>query len=519
MPPTIHAFCSNRNDQVMTPGMRVPIGTYLTYGELFGSSCTLESFRQFLTKYDRSQVLHLCALINCLIRTWHGAHDKQAHDELAAVAFRPELLDYITNHARNPKPVIFHRLQTLFVAKEAVLYGSDDGIDPLNSPHWGGFGQAFVMANDHLHQELPESNQTLRRLTQYLSINEYSSPWDLRALLARGNLTFTKFPTPLSDFNIRDSFAQASGMNLDQFRVMCLGVICQYFLLDGETYKEDKKRFLIGPDFFGATTIPQEVVDKFLGEMSRTAKELETSFEERNEGPLDFTQFRDKPLVRVNKAYFPIDMRFLVEKLEGGVFWKVNALLDHHSGSSLHSAWGKGVESYCNWLLSESTDGHTNVLLESPTYIETSNQVTDAIVLCGDKAVFIECKTAMMRSETKYGGQAARLAEEIYRNFVESNERPQAVKQLALAINTVFNKDTPRPVKGLDVGAIRKVYPLILTKDSIGGSIGFSKYLRNFFKPLIKDRLLTVHVMPLFCLSVDQFEEIAEVLEVLSIGV
>jgi hypothetical protein len=242
-------------------------------------------------------------------------------------------------------------------------------------------------------------------------------------------------------------------------------------------------------------------------------KELATSYEERNEGPLDFTQFRDKPLVRIDKAYFPIDMRFLVEKLEGGVFWKVNALLDHHSRSSLHSAWGKGFESYSNWLLRESTDGHINGLLESPKYIETGNQVTDAIVLCGDKAVFVECKTAMMRSETKYGGKADRLAEEMYRKFVESNERPQGVKQLALAINTVFNKDTHRSVKGLDVGAIRKVYPLILTKDSIGGSIGLSKYLRKFFKPEIKVNSLTAHVMPLFCLSIDQFEEIAEVLE------
>ena len=188
-------------------------------------------------------------------------------------------------------------------------------------------------------------------------------------------------------------------------------------------------------------------------------------------------------------------------------------MLDHRSRSSLHSAWGKGFERYSNWLLSESTDGHTNVLLESPTYIETSNQVTDAIVLCGDKAVFIECKTAMMRSETKYGGQATRLAAEIYKKFVESNERPQGVKQLALAISTVFNKDTPRPVKGLNVGAIRKVYPLILTKDSIGGSIGLSKYLRKFFKPEIRANLLSVQVMPLFCLSIDHFEELAEVLE------
>ncbi len=490
------------------------MGTYLTYEELNnGVPCSIQSFRNLLGKYQPSKVLYLCSLINCLTRKWYGAVDLRAHDDLASVAFKPALLDYIHSHPDGPKRVLFHRLQTLFVAKEAVLHGNEEGIDPLNTPHWGDLGEVFIMANDHLHlDQLKERNQTLRRLTQYLSINEYSFPCDVRALLARGNLTLTRFIPSSGDVNIRELFQKASGISLDQFRVMCLGLICQYLALDGEAYKREKNQFLIGPGFFRATTIPQGTVDRFLKEMSSDSHELKSIFKERNAGALDFTPFRDRPLIRIGNGYFPVDMKFLVEKLEAGVFWKTNAFVDQRGRSSLHSAWGKGFEAYSNWLLDHSMDGKINVLHKTPTYQDSKNQVTDAIVVCGNNAIFIECKIAMIRSETKYGGNPAHLADEIYRKFVQSDERPQGLKQLATAINAVFNKKHPRVVSGVDLSRIVRVFPVILTKDSIGGSIGLSKYLRDFFKPEIRHESLNVVVAPIFCLSVDQLEEISDVL-------
>jgi hypothetical protein len=492
--------------------MRVPVGTYVTYEELFGTSCTIESFRQVLSKYQRSKVLYLCGLINCITRKWHGAFDKRAHDELVSVAFKPALLDHLCAHPGTQKRVVLHRLQTLFIAKEVALYGNDEGIDPLNTPHWGGLGEAFVMANDHLHMRLQEPNQTLRILTENLSLNEYSFPSDLRAVLARGNLALTQFIPPPTELDLRELFHKASGFDLDQFRIMCLGVVTQYFDLDGDTYKKDKGLFLIGPEFFRSTTLSQEVVDMFLKEVSFDAHELKTVFEGRNGGPLDFTPFRDRPLIRIGKAYFPIDVRFLAEKLEAGVFWKIHASLDRRHKSSLHSAWGKGFESYSNWLFRHSVVGKANAFHETPMYENSNNQVTDAIVVCGDKAVFVECKTAMIRSEVKYGGRPAALAGEIYKKFVESDERPQGVKQLAAAINAVFSESNSRRVTGIDLSKIIKIYPVIITKDSIGGSVGISNYLRRFFNAEIERNALTVTVAPLFCLSIDQMEEISDVL-------
>lgn len=500
----------------MTHGLRTDMATYVTYEELYGSRCSIESFRELLKKYQRSSVLYLCALINCLTRKWHGAVDKRAHDELASVAFKPALLEYLANHPTSSRRILFHRLQTLFVAKEASLYCPENGIDPLNTPHWGGFGEAFIMANDHVHLVLQEPNQALRRLTEYLSLNEYSSPCDLRAILARGNLALTRFLPPPSEINIRNLFECASGFGLDQFRVMCLGVITQYLGLDGEAYKEDKKRFLVGPGFFHNTSISQETVDRFLREMSSDSNELEAMYAARNGGPLDFTPFRDKPLIRIKQAYFPIDLRFLVEKLEAGVFWKVNASVDQKVRSSLHSAWGRGFESYSNWLLDQATDGKRNLLHKTPVYEGSKTQVTDGIIICGNKAIFLECKTAMIRSETKYGGVAANLAAEIHKKFVESEERPQGVTQLAAAINTVFDKEQPRPVSGVDLSRITMVYPVLLTKDSIGGSIGLSKYLRDFFKPKVNENALSVDVTSVFCLSIDQLEEFSDVLRDIS---
>lgn len=71
----------------------------------------------------------------------------------------------------------------------------------------------------------------------------------------------------ITELNIPDLFEKASGLALDDFRFMCLGILVQYFDLDGVAYKKDKKVFLIGPDFFRSTTVPQEKVDLFLKEL------------------------------------------------------------------------------------------------------------------------------------------------------------------------------------------------------------------------------------------------------------
>lgn len=131
--------------------MRVPMGTYVTYQGLNDREvCSLDGFHRLLSRYQRSNVLYLWGLINCLTRKWHGAIDKTAHDELTSVAFKPALLEYLAAHPDNPRRVVFHRLQALFIAKEAAISCSEDGVDPLNTPHWGGMDEVFVMANDLL---------------------------------------------------------------------------------------------------------------------------------------------------------------------------------------------------------------------------------------------------------------------------------------------------------------------------------------------------------------------------------
>src|ERR1043165_5587751 len=103
--------------------MRVLTGTYVTYEELNnGEPCSIDSFRRVLSRYQRSKVLYLCALINCLTRKWHGAVDKKAHDELASVAFKPAILEHAASDPNSPRRIIFHRLQVLFVAKEAAIH-------------------------------------------------------------------------------------------------------------------------------------------------------------------------------------------------------------------------------------------------------------------------------------------------------------------------------------------------------------------------------------------------------------
>jgi hypothetical protein len=90
------------------------------------------------------------------------------HDDLLSMAFLPDDANrFKTIISKSTEPIfVFHRLQILFIAKQAVMNCRDDGkvVDPSNHPQWRGLGLAFLMANDLLHFEFNDTEGTLPHL-------------------------------------------------------------------------------------------------------------------------------------------------------------------------------------------------------------------------------------------------------------------------------------------------------------------------------------------------------------------
>jgi hypothetical protein len=104
------------------------------------------------------------------------------------------------------------------------------------------------------------------------------------------------------------------------------------------------------------------------------------------------TWFRDKPICRLKEdAVFTLDTKFLTDKLDSGIFWRVH---NHfHSGKGkeqLHNYWGTAFENYLNWLLGQACRNSRNKFYPTPHYKKTGEEVCDAIVICATAAVFLE---------------------------------------------------------------------------------------------------------------------------------
>lgn len=205
---------------------------------------------------------------------------------------------------------------------------------------------------------------------------------------------------------------------------------------------------------------------------------------------------------------FALDTKFLAEKLDSGIFWRVhNSLPSNKEEDRLHRYWGIAFEAYLNWLLTNACKDSRNSFYPSPRYEKTGEQVCDAIVLCGVDAVFLEYKGSTFTAASKYDGDLGVLRSEIEEKLIGTESKRKGAHQLARAVLSVFDRTVPASVSGIDLSRVGRVYPALITRDELGGCFGISHYLNmraeTFFN---RQNVKPVVVTPIFCLSSDGLE-------------
>lgn len=502
------------------------LGTYVSYKEVAGTPCTDSLLKSFLSKYKRSEVLYLCALLNAVLESWSGNIRAEVHEQLLELAFLPEharRLKIIISSTSHPQ-LVFHRAQILFIAKQALLCCEDDEaiLDKFRHPYWGGLGIAFLMANDLLHFDFAyrdgtAEQQALVRIAHSIPILE-SGPTNLTHRIGRAWLMLKKFgphQDSKSYFNIEDAFQDVAGLSTDDYLAYCVGMISHYLAITFEQIAKGKESIGLTREWFKRPHIDSKSVDAFLKDVSASPTALATSFLSRNWGPMDMTWFRDKPVHKLKESIFvALDARYLSEKLESGIFWRVhNSLGSSRDKERLHNHWGITFENYMNWLLDQACRNSQNKFHASPKY-PNGDEVCDAIIICGSNAVFIEYKGSTFTAESKYKGDLSGLASEIEDNLIGTETKRKGIRQLTNAILTVFGKQSTSIVTKIDLSRITTIFPLIVTRDDIGGSWGISGYLQmqadKFFN---RRRLRPKTVTPIFCMSSEGIEGLTAYLQ------
>ena len=490
--------------------MPLTIANYYTYSELARTERpTIEEFRADLAKFRRNEVVYLCSVINCALQNWHGKTDREAQDQLIRESLSSQLADYVLagmHDGENPRG-LYHRQQLLLVCKEAIRVCGEKGLNPLELPFWGGLGLVLLKANDLLYKKLTHghgADQILNVISEMIPVAEASGFHNPANKIVRSYAMLSRF-LDSRDLDLPKIFESATAIPLRSFQALSYATHLKYFEFSRESYRSDPTSFLLNADWFRQITLPRRMVESFLANTSGDAVQLLDCEEQRDRGVVDFSCFRNLPLFRDGDVFFVLDVAFLAEKAETGPFWRVlNALSTPREKNLAHVLWGAAFEKYINWLIAESVDQKYNLHFPNPRFVGTLEEVCDAIILCGECAIFIEAKGSTFTADSKYGTDLVQLQAEIEDKLVKK----KGVGQLASKIERVFSRKSPEAVDGVDLSHITKVFPVLVTRDDIGSALAMNMYLALRFKDVFSSKSVSKIVTPLFSLSAQDIEKI-----------
>lgn len=531
-PPFLHTCWSRfyagfHNLSLKPPSPLTQISTCITYEEVSGKKPTLEDLRQFLKGFRREQVVYAACFVSAFLETWDGKINQKAHADLVRDAFFPEAAEKLLKVCDRDQRFVFHRQQILLVAKEAIINSSDQGIDPFATKHWGGRGIAFLMANSLMDTaQAPQdgrSDEVLNVIATTLANDENSGRYVIGNSVARANLMLTKFlPASIGNesLNVFAEYTTLTGLDPRTFFALCLGIVSHYLVSNYDRLKNQQMGLIAPPAFWNPANIEQQSIAAFMREMVADLDQIKSGFSAQNRGIFDMTGFRNSPLIRhSNGGTYAIDARFLIEKLETGIFWRVHNALRNDKRELLHRMWGMAFENYVNWMIADSVDQILNTFVPSPRFTNNNDEVCDGVVLCGSSAIFLEYKGHTFRADAKYSGDPALLQQEIATHLIGDSTRPKGVYQLANSIKKAFDPLHPMEIEGLDLSRVDKVFPLLITRDGFGGSFFISHYLNQSFKRLIYARnYRPLKITPLYSTSVQSMELVSGYLHSVSMS-
>ena len=485
---------------------------YLSYSEITGQQTSLEEFRKLLSKFPVRAVLLACSLINCVLHSIINERDEGAHDQILLDLFPKAIADRLQLECRSEGRAVFHRQQLLFVAREALSCCREDasaGVESLGQ----GFGLILLMANDLLVlpslEDIGPFDKLIHTASQFIPIGEASGFHQPLDKIIRSHLVLSRF-LDNNQINFQQAFADKTGLSIEIFQSLCFAAVVKF---TGCTYalsRSNPSLVVLDENYYADSAIAKEHIKCFFDDVGWELASAREYLARKKPKYNDYTIFKDKPLVKVANAYCVVDLAFLIEKLESSLFWRVHASVQPQQSNLVHSLWGKIFERYLNWFIEASVNHGVNRFIGWPKFADSENEeVCDAIILCDDAAAFFEFKGSTFKAEAKYGGEPDLLKEEIDNKIIGTREQPNGATQLMRSIEQVFDRRSPRLVKGIDLSHVRKVFPVVVTRDDIGSAWLINHYVSQRYRLLFcRKGLRKAQFAPIFLLAAEDVEKL-----------
>jgi hypothetical protein len=217
----------------------------------------------------------------------------------------------------------------------------------------------------------------------------------------------------------------------------------------------------------------------------------------------------------------PTDIELVIEKFETGPYWRVNDT-SRQIGDKLRRFWGAVFEAYVNDQLQAVAARSHALFVPDPRWADDfSAQVCDSILIEGDALVLFEYKSNMFTARAKYSGDHVLLRDEIATKLVRNDleNKKKGVEQLATAVERLLSGGSAALVKGLDLSRVGRIYPVLVTLDTLGGTLLLSRLLNGYFSEFQAAVSSPQETMrPLFCTDIESLEQVLPFLDVCPIS-
>ena len=490
------------------------VAVYVTYERMYGSRSTRQELREELRTLALGPLLSLLAAINDYLRTEDGKPDPSLQNKLLPLFFDEEDIRRMSSLEPNHYPVVFHRQLMLFLMKEALAVCPESGT--ILTHDFRALGGALLRANDLLAHPFPKAKTFRERclvaVGHSFSVQEANAfhSWEYKALRSYWMLhrTLPELAHRQPFYDIPRLFLEETGLDLLTFQIL------NFMTMTGFLKEVSKTRATSPvelPETWLSTTDFSEL-DKatYLSYVSATTSDLRERTAKHHE-PNDYTAFRETPLLRLDGRLVLIDFGFLCEKFESGPFWAGRRQVPEEQANVYFSFWGDLFERYVCDVLRLSSDPKANQAITDPRF-DAGGQFTDCAVRSGRSLVMIEAKSSTLSTRVKYGADLGTLDRTIRRNFVEDGNTPKALKQLINGISKAFVQGIP--VAGIRPQEIDTIFPVLITRDEVGSTMGIAPLLNNIFQELVKEEQfqMSQSIAPLLCLSSEDMERVSSVL-------
>lgn len=508
----------NQRDQLETGNMI--IRKQLTADQL-GYTVSEEELTRILCTFNHEKVLINLARINLLLqRTEDSAADERRLKEEFCSGVKLYAIDVSTNLRGT---FIFHRQSTLFLLGRSACVS-----DPCSARSSDVLADArheladcYLIANGLLEAEeqrkvaLPNNNRK-ELMAKIIPSMEYAvnpSPL-LKNFLVRSEEFLRRLQKITSDIDINQTFFKATGLALQDYQYLIFSIAVKLLSFSPEEIVKGEVLFI--------DTKPSDTLallyDKLLQHICLSIDELALKAPGTKSLPNEFRLWRKYPLVQTSEdQVFCVDIDFLLDKLQTGVFWIIrNQLAEEKKSNKIFDLWGKVFEDYAASIIKRGISAQTESIercFARPQYDRKGGSECTDIAICSEETlILLECKTSVLSASAKFSGDFSKLYAELKKKIIEGEKpkKPKGLKQLWNAIQSLGHKNTEDryEVKEIDISKVKKIYPVLILPDRTFSCLLMNWFLDSEFQRMVKREHLQNHleIMPLTVLTITDLE-------------